>query len=94
MRRVCTFADGHTQHEAILDYSPAARSYRYTIDGGLPVADNRGRFLVEPAGNGARIVWESSFSALDPAAEAELSRRWVGMLPTVLGNLKTLIEQR
>jgi hypothetical protein len=26
------------QDEAILDYSPATRSYRYTIDGGLPVA--------------------------------------------------------
>jgi carbon monoxide dehydrogenase subunit G len=93
MTRVCTFADGHIQHEAILDYSPAARSYRYTIDGGLPVADNRGRLAVELAGNGARIVWESSFVALDPAAEAEVSRLWAGMLPTVLGNLKTLIEQ-
>jgi len=92
--RVCTFADGHTQDEAILDCSPATRSYRYTIDGGLPVADNRGRFAVEPAGNGARIVWESSFVALDPAAEAEVSRLWAGMLPVVLGNLKTLIEQR
>jgi carbon monoxide dehydrogenase subunit G len=93
MTRVCTFADGHTQHEAILDYSPATRSYRYTIDGGLPVADNRGRFTVEPAGSGVRIVWESSFTALDPAAEAELSRLWAGMLPTVLGNLKSLIEE-
>jgi hypothetical protein len=46
-----------------------------------------------PAGRGARIVWESSFVALDPAAEAEISRLWTGMLPTVLGNLKTLIEQ-
>src|SRR6266508_1362580 len=44
MTRVCTFADGHAQREAILDYSPAARSYCYTIDGGLPVSDNRGRF--------------------------------------------------
>jgi carbon monoxide dehydrogenase subunit G len=93
MTRVCTFADGHTQHEQILDYSPTARSYRYTIDGGLPVADNRGRFTVEPAGNGARIVWESSFTALDPATEAEVSRLWAGMLPTVLENLKSLIEQ-
>jgi carbon monoxide dehydrogenase subunit G len=94
MTRVCTFADGHTQHEAILDYSPTAHSYRYTIDGGLPVADNRGRLAVEPAGNGARIVWESSFVALDPAADAEVSRLWAGMLPTLLGNLRTLIEQR
>lgn len=93
MTRVCTFADGHTQHEVILDYAPATRSYRYTIDGGLPVADNRGRFAVEPAGNGARIVWESSFVVLDPVGETEISRLWAGMLPTVLGNLKTLIEQ-
>ena len=94
MTRVCTVADGHTQREAILDYSPAARSYRYTIDGGLPVADNRGRFAVEPAGNGARIVWESSFVVLDPAAEAVVSQLWAGMVPIVLGRLKTLIEQR
>ena len=80
--------------EAVLDYSPATRFYRYTIDGGLPVADNRGRFAVEPAGNGARIVWESSFVVLDPVGETEISRLWAGMLPTVLGNLKTLIEQR
>ena len=44
--------------EAILDYSPATRFYRYTIDGGLPVADNRDRFAVEPAGSGAQIIWE------------------------------------
>jgi carbon monoxide dehydrogenase subunit G len=94
MTRVCTFADGHTQHEAILDYSPATRSYCYTIDGGLPVTNNRGRFAVEPTPRGARIVWESSFTALDPGAEAELSRLWEGMLPTVLRNLKSLIEQR
>jgi carbon monoxide dehydrogenase subunit G len=94
MTRVCTFADGHTQHEAILDYSPATRSYRYTIDGGLPVADNHGRFVIQPAGSGARIVWESSFVVLDPATEAEVSRLWAGMLPIVLGNLRTIIEQR
>jgi hypothetical protein len=97
MIRRCTFADGHTQHEEILDYSPATRSYRYTIDGGLPVSDNRGRFAVEPSQTrpgGARIVWESSFVALDPASEDELSRMWAAMLPSVLGNLKTLVEQR
>jgi hypothetical protein len=31
--------------------------------------------------------------ALDPAAEAEVSRLWAGMLPVVLGILKTLIEE-
>jgi hypothetical protein len=42
----------------------------------------------------AKRCWESSFRALDPAAEAEVSRPWAGMLPVVLGNLKSLIEQR
>ena len=51
MIRRCTFADGHTQHEA-------------------------------------------SFAALDPAREDELRRMWAGMLPSVLGNLKALVEQR
>jgi hypothetical protein len=54
--RLCTFADGQTQREEILDYSAATRSYRYTIDGGLPVRDNRGRFAVESTETGARIV--------------------------------------
>jgi hypothetical protein len=58
------------------------------------VADNQGRFTVEPTPRGATIVWESSVRALDPAAEAELSRLWAGMVPVVLGNLKTLIKQR
>jgi hypothetical protein len=75
-------------------HPPATRSYRYSIDGGLPVADNQGRIAVEPTPRGATIVWESSFRALDPAAEAEVGRLWVGMLPVVLGNLKALIEQR
>jgi mxaD protein len=94
MTRRCTFADGRVQHEEILDYSSAARSFRYTIDGGLPVTDNRGGFSVEPAGDGARIVWESSFEPVDPAAGPELSRMWEGVLPLVLANLKALIEER
>ena len=92
LTRRCTFGDGRTQHERIEDYSPATRSYRYTIDGGLPVRDNHGRFAVEAARSGARIVWESSFEALDPAAEGQISQRWAGMLPVVLGNLKALVE--
>jgi hypothetical protein len=34
--------------EAILDHPPATRSYRYTIDGGLPVADNWDRLRSSP----------------------------------------------
>jgi hypothetical protein len=65
-----------------------------SIDGRIPVADNQAASRSNPTPRGATIVWESSFRALDPAAEAEVSRLWAGMLPVVLGNRKTLIEQR
>jgi Polyketide cyclase / dehydrase and lipid transport len=63
--RVCTFADGHTQREAILDYSPAARSYRYTIDGGLPspttaAASRSSLPATAPGSSGSRASWSST----------------------------------
>jgi hypothetical protein len=90
--RVCTFADGHVQHEEIGGYSPEQRSFEYAIDGGLPVRDNRGSFAVHDRDNGSIVVWESSFEPLDPAATDELTRMWRGALPSVLENLKQLVE--
>ncbi len=92
MTRVCTFADGRVQREQISDYSADTRSYRYAIEGGLPVRDNRGSFAVEARPGRSRVVWESSFEPLDRAAEAELTEMWRGALPAVLGNLKQLVE--
>jgi len=93
--RVCTFADGHVQREKIFDYSPQTRSYRYVIDGApLPVSDNAGRFSVECADGGARVVWDSGFEPLDPATTDEVAGRWESFLPVVLGNLKAVVEQR
>jgi carbon monoxide dehydrogenase subunit G len=93
--RVCTFDDGHVQDEQILDYSPQTYSYRYIIDGApLPVRDNTGSLSVEPAGGHARVIWESSFAALDPAMSAQLAQMWEPYLPTVLANLKQLVESR
>jgi protein-tyrosine phosphatase len=92
--RVCTFADGHTQNEQILDYSPSARSYRYRIDDApLPVTDNIGSFAVRPGDGHTRVVWESSFQPLDPAMTEQLAQIWQPYLPTALGNLKNLIEK-
>jgi hypothetical protein len=69
--RVCTFADGRVQDEQILDYSPQTRSFRYVIEGApLPVRDNTGGFAVEDADGHARVVWESSFVAVDAAMAA------------------------
>jgi uncharacterized protein YndB with AHSA1/START domain len=91
--RVCTFDDGHVQHEQILDYSPRTRSFRYRIEGApLPVRDNTGSFTVEDANGQARVVWESSFVALDPAMESGLAEMWEPYLPIVLSNLRRLIE--
>jgi uncharacterized protein YndB with AHSA1/START domain len=91
--RVCTFDDGHEQNEQILDYSPKTRSYRYVIEGApLPVHDNTGRFAVEETGGSARVVWESSFVAIDPGMESRLEEMWRPYLPVVLENLKRLIE--
>ncbi len=93
--RMCTFDDGHVQNEQILDYSPQTYSYRYVIDGApLPVRDNTGAFTVEDAGGQARVVWESSFTALDPAMAAPLAEMWEPYLPMVLANLKQLVEGR
>ena len=64
-RRVCTFADGHVQHERILDRSDGTRSYRYEIESGVPMRNARGRFAVVPRAKGSAVVWESEFEA-DP----------------------------
>ncbi len=91
--RACTFEDGRVQQEKILDYSPEARSYRYVIDGApLPVKDNTGKFSVHDASGHARVVWESSFVALDPSTESEVAQMWEPYLPAILGNLKALVE--
>jgi len=93
--RVCTFADGHSQDEQILDYSPQTRSYRYVITGApLPVRDNTGRFSVEDIDAGSRVVWDSSFVPLDPAAGDEIARMWEPFLPLVLDNLRNVVEKR
>jgi carbon monoxide dehydrogenase subunit G len=93
MTRVCTFEDGHTQDEHILDYSPDSRSYRYHIEGApLPVTDNTGRFSIEPNGGRSHVVWESSFEPLDPAMEAQLAEMWEPYLPMTLANLKRVVE--
>ena len=55
LARVCSFEDGHTQDEQILDYSTETRSYRYVIEAApLPVADNTGSFKITAAVIGER----------------------------------------
>lgn len=91
--RLCTFEDGHTQNEEILDYSSQTRSYRYRIEGApMPVTDNAGSFAVEDVDGQSRVIWQSSYRALDPAMESQVAQMWEPYLPLVLTNLKKLIE--
>ena len=53
-----------------------------------------GRFSVEDVDSDARVVWESSFVALDPASAGKLVRMREPFLHQVLDNLKDLVEQR
>jgi carbon monoxide dehydrogenase subunit G len=93
--RSCTFADGRVQEERILDYSPGTRSYRYAIAGiPVPGCDSTGRFAVEAAGAGARVVWESRLEPADPATADEVAGLWEPFLPVILANLKALVEDR
>lgn len=93
MSRVCTFEDGHTQDEQILDYSPWKRSYRYLIEGApLPVTDNSGSLAVEEVDGVSRVVWESSFEPVDETMGAQLAEMWEPYLPMTLANLKRVVE--
>ncbi|HEY6002661.1 MAG TPA: SRPBCC family protein [Anaeromyxobacter sp.] len=90
-RRVCTFADGHVQHERILGRSDASRSYRYEIESGVPMRNARGRFAVLPRGEGSAVVWESEFDA-DPGSEAQLREMWERATGMVLDALRRAVE--
>jgi hypothetical protein len=66
--------------------SPIAEAAREGADGGAGTpAWSYGR---EWGGEDA-----ACFVVLNPAVEVKVSRLWAGMLPTVLGNLKTVIQR-
>ena len=89
--RVCTFANGATQREAISDYSEKQRLYRYSVTSGpLPLKSNRGTLSVEAEGNGSRIVWDAEIEVPDPAHEDEMTTMLDGAYKQVLD----LLEQR
>jgi hypothetical protein len=56
------------------------------------VTDNTGTFAVEDVDGQARVIWQSSFTAIDPAMESQLAQMWEPYLPLVLANLKKLVE--
>jgi carbon monoxide dehydrogenase subunit G len=92
-KRVCTFIDGHVQHEEISDYSAVRRSYRYAIEGSPGMQRNCGVFRVEKNGHGSVVLWDSAFEAIDPAQEAQIAAMWEEAAGVVLESLRRRIEE-
>jgi carbon monoxide dehydrogenase subunit G len=92
--RICTFENGAVQHEQIIGYSNASRSFRYEIEGSpFPVKNNRGHFAVEVLGSGSQVAWEASFEMLDPEQENSISQMWDGAMRGALESLGQLIRE-
>ncbi len=91
--RVCTFVDGHVQHEEISDYSDERRSYRYSIAGSPGMRTNRGAFSVNANGRGSVVLLDSEFEAIDPTQETQIATMWGTATKTVLESLRGLIER-
>lgn len=77
--RVCHLEGGGEVHERITEASAAGRRYTYQIvESPLPVRDYVATLSVEPAPEGARVVWEASFEAAGaPPADVEAMIRGV-----------------
>ncbi len=91
-KRICTFADGHIQHEEIIEYSSEKRSYSYTIERLQRIKNNRGTFAVKQYGDGSVIMWESEFDIINSALEAEMTQMWKGATAQIAESLRRLVE--
>jgi len=70
--RNCTFADGRTVVERIIDFDDTARSYGYSADtAGTPMTANSGSLAVaEASDGGSRVTWLAEVELVsDEAAE-------------------------
>jgi uncharacterized protein YndB with AHSA1/START domain len=93
--RICTTADGNEIREEIADYSPERRTYTYRhLEIPLPVRNSRGTFTVQGNGSdGAVVVLDAHFDALDPALERGLEQMFGGALEQALESLGRRVEQ-
>jgi hypothetical protein len=95
MTRTCTMADGNEIREEIADYSAERRTYTYRhLEVPLPVRNSRGTFSVRESGrDGAAVVLEADFDALDPDSEREIEQMFGGALEQALESLRRRVEQ-
>ena len=92
--RICVMADGQEIHEAISDFSPTTRSYRYEhIKTPMPVESSGGAFAVTAHGNNALVRVEAQLRAKVPDMQAKLADMMRGGLRQTLENLKACVER-
>ena len=92
--RTCRTADGFEIREQISEYSAERRRYRFRhLAVPMPIRDSSGVFTVEPSGDGAQVVLETSFDALDDAAEEQIAEMMEGAFEQSLASLKRRVEE-
>jgi uncharacterized protein YndB with AHSA1/START domain len=95
--RVCSMADGQEIHERITEVSPERRSYRFEhLRVPLPVRQSHGVFTVDPGPvpGTARVLLQTTFDPVDPAAGAELSGMVQGAFGQSLQSLRRYVEEK
>ena len=91
-KRLCKLADGQEIREEIFDYAPDRRSYAYRhTQTPMPVRNSTGRLAVEADGDGAVVVWEAEFEALDTAMEAPLTAQLDAAFKQTLESLRASV---
>jgi uncharacterized protein YndB with AHSA1/START domain len=95
--RVCSMTDGQEIHERISDVSPERRSYRFEhLRVPLPVRQSHGMFTVDGGSvvGTARVVLQTTFVPLVPAAGEELSGMIEGAFGQSLQSLRRYVEEK
>ena len=91
--RTCRTADGFEIREQISEHSPERRRFRFRhLAVPMPIRNSSGVFTVEPSGDGAQVVLETSFEALEGAEEEQLAGMMDGAFDQALASLKRRVE--
>lgn len=83
-------ADGGELVERLVDRDEARRFYSYSVVSGAPLRDHLASFEVVAVEGGSRVVWSTSGTPEDPAADLEA--RLADRQREALSRLKALVE--
>ena len=64
-------ADGAVVVEDLLARNDDGMTYSYAVTAGLPLAEHTASFMVEPNGDGCRVIWRTHAVHEDPSIDME-----------------------